>query len=89
VSQKTSEAPRQRGPAQASSGQIDTNARILTDSRVSTRADHRQRQIQRFSLVAQVLAAYGPETILVSPPGPDVCPPWCPYCYRQSRRWAA
>jgi hypothetical protein len=55
----------------------------LTERRFSARVDHRRRDIQRLATIALVLAAYGPETVQVLPPGPDVCPPWCPYCYRQ------
>jgi hypothetical protein len=61
----------------------DDDSPIITEQPFSSRADHRRRDIQRLSTIAQVLAFYGPETVQVLPPGPDVCPPWCPYCYRQ------
>jgi hypothetical protein len=40
---------------------------------------HRQRQLQRLSGAALVRGAYGVE-LGPLPPGPDVCPSWCPYC---------
>lgn len=45
--------------------------------------DHRERQVRRLAVIAQVRAAYGSRAdARLVPPGPDVCPPWCPYCYR-------
>jgi hypothetical protein len=81
-SQKTS-GPLSKGPARHAVALQPPCDDSLTDSRSVARDDHRQRQVQRLSTIAQVLAFYGPETVLVLPPGPDVCPPWCPYCYRQ------
>jgi hypothetical protein len=72
-----------RRPPHTESVTLTDDPPSLTDSRSVARDDHRQRQVQRLSTIAQVLAFYGPQTALVLPPGPDVCPPWCPYCWRQ------
>ena len=80
--QKTSEAPYQKGPARHAVALQPPGATILIDSPVSTR-DHRQRQVHRLAVTAQVLAAYGlAADIGTLPPGPDVCGPSCPWCER-------
>jgi hypothetical protein len=39
---------------------------------------------QRDATVELTILLYGPAAELgPTPPGPDVCPPWCPYCYAQ------
>jgi hypothetical protein len=64
--------PRQP-PAAARKPKVDA---IVTDQ-----ADHRRRQIQRLAIIALVRAAYGPSADLTpTPPGPDCCPPTCPFC---------
>ena len=81
VSHKANEAPHPRGLAAASSRQVDTNGVILTDRPVSTRNDHRQRQIQRLAAIALVRAAYGTRAdARLVPPGPQTCPAGCRWC---------
>jgi hypothetical protein len=68
-----------RPPQPGLSGPVDTEPQV--ESIVLDRADHRRRPIQRQAVIAQVRAAYGPSADLqLSPPGPDVCPPGCPWC---------
>jgi hypothetical protein len=70
--------PRHRGPAKASSGQVDPC--IITDPRVRMRG-----RLHRFGTIERAVFLYGEVALLPpTPAGPAECPPWCEYC----QRWA-
>jgi hypothetical protein len=55
---------------------------IVTDPPVRNLEEHRRRQVRRLAAVALVLAAYGVDVGVVPlPPGPEVCPADCGWCY--------
>jgi hypothetical protein len=76
---------KQRGPAShRAPHRSDTAKYQIVDSVAGGRERHRQRQVQRLATIALVRATYGPRAdARLVPPGPDMCPPSCPYCRRR------
>jgi hypothetical protein len=82
-----------QGPVQAQSPSakrsIKTHAQDSTGQRPGEQADdQRARQLRRLAIIEAAQLAYGPAAVLgPTPPGPDICPPGCPWCLMPASDW--
>jgi hypothetical protein len=71
-----------RPPGKAAHDNTTTSGTLSISDPLVRNLEHRRRQVRRLAAVALVLAAYGVDVGVVPiPPGPEVCPPDCPWCH--------